>query len=160
VFDYASLWTPLLEQAARIENSTFKIKLENKFPLYTYEPLSMDVIAAQQEPTLKNDGTSLPLHEDVVIDDYWHGKTWAGESGWHRLTIENDSTQLNYYVSNSKEWQSLRIAQQQTANRLLNQSSNRSHEMIDSKEHKPISLLLFFFVFLVAAGFLWLVPKL
>lgn len=158
--DYATLWTPLLEHSARMENSKFNI-LPLIFPVYEDEPFALNVIAAQQEPRLSADGVLLPLREDVLIDDYWHGTAWAGESGWHQFEIEKDSVVKSYYVSNAEEWRSLRIAQQQTANEIASsQSSNLPKEIIGLGERKPISFLLFFLLFLLSAGFLWLAPKL
>lgn len=155
---YANLWSPLLEQIARLKPERFNIQLANSFPYYADEPLSVRVLAAGEEPELKNDSVFLPLQEDVLIDDYWHGITWAGKPGWHTFTTQ-DSTALNYYVSSNGEWQSLRQANQVKENRM--QLPNR--EIIAASpvtQSKPISRLLFFTMFLLAGAFLWLAPKL
>jgi len=160
-FEYASLWTPLLERTARIKNSTFKQEMTQPFPVYTDEPLDITIIATAEQPRITSEVGEIPLREDVVIDNYWHGKTWAGEAGWHQFTVRQDSTTTNYYVSNQGEWQSLRISQRQKANELFSKSnlSDIKEEQI-IKKHQPISLWVFYLTFLFAAGFLWLVPKL
>ncbi len=158
--DYATLWSPLLERTARMENSKFKI-LPPPFPIYQDEPFIVNVIASQQKPNFLADGVLIPFREDVVIDDYWHGTTWAGDPGWHKFAIQNDSIVKYYYVSSAEEWQSLRIAQQQRANQIASgRSSVLLKQRINLLERKPISSLLFFLVFLLAASFLWLAPKL
>ena len=106
--EYASLWSPLVERAARTQNPKFKIEIDQPFPIFPDEPLDVNVIAANATPQLTNDDVLIPLREDVVIDDYWHGTTWAGDEGWHQFVFEQDSAKHNYYVSNPTEWQSLR----------------------------------------------------
>lgn len=159
--EYASLWSPLVERAARTQNQPFKIEMEQPFPVYPDEPLNINVIAAAATPQLTTNGELIPLREDVVIDDYWHGATWAAETGWHTFSIEQDSTYKNIYVNNPDEWKSLRIALQQKANEAVSRKTARgNHDLQWIKERKPISLLVFYLIFLIAAGFLWLAPKL
>jgi hypothetical protein len=159
--EYSLIWSPLLERSARFKNQPSKIQLENTFPIYPDEPIALNVIATKADVRLNADGIALPLREDLVTDNYFHGKTWAGKHGWHQFSMEEDLVTKNYYVSDEHEWQSLRRAQQQKANELVSQnykvglSSDQSN-----KEEKSISLLLFFITFLLSAGFLWLVPKL
>lgn len=158
--EYALIWSPLIERSARFKNQSSKIQLENAFPIYPDEPITLKVIASKAALRIKADGVSLPLREDLVIDNFFHGKTWAGKHGWHQFTIEDDSIIKNYYVSDEHEWQSLRRAQQQKANELVSHSDTvRLPRDQSSKEEKPISRLLFFITFLLSAGFLWLVPK-
>ncbi len=157
--DYASLWSPLLEATTRLKPQRFKIQLENKFPYYTDEPLSINVIAANEVPVLESENVKLPLQENVLVDDYWHATTWASKAGWHQLETQ-DSTQLNYFVAAADEWQTLRIANQhkQHQSRLTTYSERTEIEMTSLT--KPISPLMFFIIFLLASGFLWLAPKL
>jgi len=158
-YDYANLWSPLLEATTRLKPQRFKIQIENQFPYYTDEPLSLSVIAAEEEPVLKSEATQLPLQEDVIVDDYWHTTTWTGKAGWHQLETQ-DSTQLNYFVAATDEWQSLRIANQhrQHNSRSTSYSERTKRELISVA--KPVSPLLFFMIFLLSSGFLWLAPKL
>jgi hypothetical protein len=157
--EYAALWSPLLESTARLTQESFKIKISNTFPYYQDEPLAIEIIAASIEPELKSNTALLPLQEDAIIDDYWHTTTWAGEPGWHSLTTQ-DSTALNYYVSPANEWNALRAANQQRAHLAKQTSFTGVHPANPQTEHKPISSLWFFIIFLLASGFLWLAPKL
>lgn len=157
--DYANVWSPLLESITRLKSQRFKIQIENQFPFYTDEPLCINVIAANEEPILKNESTTLPLQENVIIDDFWHATTWADKAGWHQLQTQ-DSTQLNYFVSAADEWQTLRVTNQQRQHqsRSTSYSERTLRELISVA--KPISQLLFFIIFLLSSGFLWLAPKL
>lgn len=159
--EYASLWSPLVERVARSQNPKFKIEMDQPFPIFRDEPLNVNVIAANATPQLMNDAVLIPLREDVVIDDYWHGTTWAGEAGWHQFTTEQDSSRHHYYVSNPNEWQSLRVSQLHKSNEALRQHETKSNRDLSIvKERHPVALLIFFIIFLLSAGFLWLVPKL
>jgi hypothetical protein len=157
--EYAALWSPLLESVARLAPQSFKIKINNTFPYYQDEPLSICVIAAAEDPELKSNTTKLPLQEDVLIDNYWHASTWTSKPGWHSLTTQ-DSTAFHYYVSLENEWNTLRIANQQHAHRAHATSvlSKAGKKLVT--EHKPIAPVWFFIVFLMSSGFLWLAPKL
>jgi hypothetical protein len=158
--DYAQLWSPLIERTAKSQNSKFKIMLDQDFPLYADEPLDINVIASKQNPRLISDSALLTLREDVVIDDYWHGSTWTGKTGWHQFSISQDSTVKNYYVSDKSEWKSLRIARQQKANEVKSVKAFHSKQAeVTFTEKKLISPVFFFLLFLFSAGFLWLAPK-
>jgi hypothetical protein len=93
------------------------------------------------------------------VDDFWHATTWADKTGWHQLQTQ-DSVKLNYFVSASDEWQSLRVANQhnQHQSRSTSYSEKTQRELISVA--KSISQLLFFITFLMSSGFLWLAPKL
>ncbi len=157
--EYSMLWSPLLESTSRLTAESFKIQITNSFPCYQDEPLAVQVISSGDEPELKANSTLLPLLEDVLIDDYWHTTTWTGKPGWHLLTTQ-DSTALHYYVSPESEWNALRIANQQQQHLSNKPSIVSKKESNLTTEHKPISPLWFFVIFLLASGFLWLAPKL
>lgn len=157
--EYSTLWSPLLESIVRLKAERFKIQLTNSFPYYQDEPLAVQVISSKDGPELKNNTTLLPLQEDVLIDDYWHATTWTGKPGWHSLTTQ-DSTAHHYYVSSENEWSTLRIANQQRKHLSHASSYITKRESTLTTEHKPISPLWFFAIFLMASGFLWLAPKL
>lgn len=155
--DYAFIWSDLIERTARSKNEMFKISLVNDFPYYSDEPLTLDIISSGTQPSLYENNNSIPLEEDVIIDDYWHGKSWAGKPGWNKL-ITQDSTQFNYFVSNENEWRSLRLVNQIKANMLVQSSDSGTNDSIQFI-HQPIPILIFFLIFLFASGFLWLAPK-
>jgi hypothetical protein len=156
--DYAAVWAPLISKTARSSKTQFQIGLVTPFPYYENEPINIDVIAGEQKPTLLADSIGVPLTEDVTVDDYWLGKIWAGKRGWHSLFIPEDSTQLSYYASGNEEWRSLRMSQQAQENRLAS-SVHSNFKRLTYDEEVEVSPLYFFLLFLLAAGFLWLAPK-
>ena len=159
VTDYAHLWSPLIETTARIQNSKSKITLQENFPIYPHELISVGVIS-MDEQALISDSILLPLRENIVVDGQWHGTTWASTPGWHQFTIEADSVVKNYFVSSPDEWQSIRVAEQQKENQFASTpSTSRSDEEALVIERERVPAILFFILFLLAGGFLWLAAK-
>lgn len=158
---YSEIWSPLLERVARTKNQSHKIVIKNSFPIYPNEPIDLDVISAEsQKPELEFNQAAIPLREDVVIDDYRHGKIWADTSGWHTLTIQSDSISKNIYVAPEDSWRSLRAMRLREVNERLATNSFVSAKHHTTHEERPVPPLLLFLLFLFAAGFLWLAPKL
>lgn len=151
---YSEIWTPLIEQIARPEQEPYSIDITSPFPRYPDEPLHLEVISSGQKPAVANDSITVPLKEDVLLDDVWHGTVWPGNSGWHWLNT------LPYYVSEDGEWKTLEIANRMNATRLVAVTGNTSTPAGMIKEEKEIPPLLFYTLFLLAAGFIWLAPKL
>lgn len=155
---YSNLWSPLIEHIARLQDEASAIKITNRFPWYTDEPLHIEVISSQEKPVLFTDSVRIPLQEDVLIDDIWHATLWGDRPGWHILQT-GDATDLAYYISKKDDWKSLSIAGQMTENfSAANKMENLSTEKI--AEQREVSPLYFYLLFIVAAGFIWLVPKL
>ncbi len=156
--NYANLWSPVIENISRQNTSSSKIKIKNPFPIYQDEPIDFEIISSVENPTLVVDSITLPLHEDVMIDDVWYARAWAAEPGWHTAEISEDAS-LHYYVSKNEEWKSLTIANQIKANRLINIVSHATakKKIMESKMVDPI---YFYILFILSAAFLWLAPKL
>ncbi len=158
---YAELWSPLLEQVARTKNQSHKINFRNSFPIYADEPIAVSVISAENQlPRLTFNQVVIPLREDVVVDDYRHGKVWADTTGWHSLIIESDSIAKNIFIAPANSWSALRSMHLRAANERQATYSSISANYQSSHEEQPIPPFFFFFLFLGAVGFLWLAPKL
>lgn len=158
---YSLLWSPLLEELARPITESTKIKIGNSFPIYPNEPIEIAVISAQPLPEIILDSIQLPLREDAMIDNYWTTTCWATQPGWHTATSPTDSTSTSFYVSKPNAWQAVKSATLQVLNGARASTSFlEKQDSIKSVETKRISPLWFFILFLLSAGFLWLVPKL
>ncbi len=156
--EYAALWAPLLDAVARSKQEKFSIQLATSFPYYANEPLSLRVISTEEEPVLTTTSGALALQEDVWIDNYWQATWWAKEPGWHTVHTQ-DSAALNFFVPSDEAWRTVRIAQQQ---QMALHAKEKAESRIDQfvSERVPISPWLFFTLFLLMSGFLWLAPKL
>ncbi len=154
---YSNLWSPVIENISRLNISSSKIKIKNSFPVYQDEPIDIQIISTLENPTLVIDSIQIPLQEDVMLDDVWHGRVWASEAGRHMIHVQ-DAFHY-YYVSKAQEWKSLAVAQQIKANQVLSRDSETtaSEKIMESKIVDPV---YFYLLFVLTAGFLWLAPKL
>jgi hypothetical protein len=155
--DYASLWVTLIGNTARTKGSNFKLRLITPFPYYANEPIEIAAISSDLQPSLVADSARIPVKENASVDDYWTGQSWAGQSRWHQLSIRQDSTQLNYFVSDTSEWKSLKISNQIKDNRVSQIFSTNDPKKVT--QHVPVPTVLFYFLFLFSSAVLWLVPK-
>jgi hypothetical protein len=153
--DYSSIWSTLIERVARKQSKEVELKLISLFPFYPNEPIDFSVISSSVKPTIFFDEIKVPLSEDVIIDDYWHGRIWADKTGWHQLRGA-DSTALNYFIYDPTEWSSVRKSNLRKQTFLAQKSDN---QISGITEATLVSRVLFYFIFLLTSGFLWLAPK-
>jgi hypothetical protein len=154
---YAAIWTPLLEQTARRTSSEFKVIARTPFPLYSNEPFEFDILSAGSRPTAAFDGVEVPLAEDANIEDVWHGRLYSDGNKWHSITVGTDSTVFDFLDLPGNEWNSLRTARQIHANRLHQHAATEAQPLMVSSQ-RPFPLV-FFILFVLSSGFLWLAPK-
>lgn len=153
---YNHVWTNVVETLSRISAQTTSIKIINTFPVYPDEPLNIEVLATNPEVYL--DSTQLPLHEHEVIDNLWSTTAWAKEKGWHQLLSATDSVTTNFFIPDFNSWVALRAANLQKATKEKAGGSLKFEA--DKLSYKTVSPILFFVLFVLAIGFLWLAPKL
>lgn len=156
---YSHLWIPLLSGISRTRNSDAKISVESSFPVYPDNPVSVKMISANEDIQLLLDSVPWPLQEDIFIDNVWSAKLWAGEPGWHVLATATGNEEF-FYVSAPGEWPSVALVNQIKAN--IRESGSREERSDTQGDliRKEFNPLIFFLLFLLSAGFLWLVPKL
>jgi hypothetical protein len=155
---YSSLWSDLLEKTSRTRGQNFFIQIENPFPIFENDPIDFSIISSGSSPIVIKDSVEIPLIEDVIVDDVWHGRLWDGKPGWHSLTIREDSTALNYYISEKGAWPSLVEANNQVYTSLKSTSTPLEKKLQQTSQ--PVPPWIFYVTFLLCAGFLWLAPKL
>lgn len=156
---YAYCWNSLLKNTARNEFTTSEIRLQNDFPYYVNEQIPFTLLS-EQIPVVKASAGTIPLQEDIHIDNRWHGSARFATVGWQTFYNTTDSTTHTLYVSAPEEWPSLRSVNQMNQVRSKVKGFQASAKMETEKKRKEISPWLFFSFFLLSAGFLWLAPKL
>lgn len=154
---YAEIWSPLIEAVARKEIKKYDVSFTTPFPYFPDEPVEFRIIGGTEKPTVRTDSLEIPLIEDPLIKNVWCGKTWAGQTGWNSLHIDQDSSRHSFFVSQPEGWKSLQVFNQQKSMRKL--SSQKGH-VAGHLVQQPVSRIIFFTLFLLSAGFLWLAPKL
>ena len=156
---FAALWGPLIEQTARVRQQPARLKVLTPEPIYPNEPIDIEILAEGLTPTLLADSVPVPLTEDVAIDGRWLGRVWFGETGWHSFAVAQDSTaQSGLYLHDPAHWQSGRVVYQHQQNKL--KSGNAITPAVTTETLQRISPWIFFALFLLSAGFLWLSVKL
>jgi hypothetical protein len=150
---YAALWTPLLDRVTRTRASDFSISLEPSFPVITDEPVDVTIISSGPTPAARYDSAMVPLIENERIDGLWHGMVWASGNRWH--TLASDSITFNFFDLPATEWEPLRAAQRLAANKAYITARSDGSQTI-SQRSWPI---LFFALFAIASGLLWVIPK-
>lgn len=152
---FAALWTPLLEQTARREDVSSSLHMTSTFPRYPGDPVTFDLIGSDRL-NVAADSIPIPLMEDVLVDELWHGRFWAGHAGWRELTTGDAS--VHYFVARPGSWQSWKEEVQRRENELISQPSKPIDSTVVHREEFP--RWVFFVAFVVAMGFIWLAPKL
>jgi hypothetical protein len=153
---YQQIWSSLLERTARTSATNSRLKIISSVPVFPDEPVEIEVISNDESPSLFVDSVRVSLIENTAIDGVWTAKVWFDKTGWHELQVNDESTQ-HLYVSEANSLKSV-----ENFNRILRTTQNipelpTKRELI--REYKPVPSLIFFLIFLLAAGFLWLVPK-
>lgn len=154
---YAEIWAPLIDAIARKEIKQYDLRFTTPFPYYKDESIEFKIISGSEKPTVRVDSLDISLIEDPIIKNVWTGKIWAGKTGWNSLYIDQDSSKHNFFVSKPEDWRSLQVFNQlSTMRKLASQKGDRTEQLV----LEPIPKVIFFLLFLLSAGFLWLVPKL
>ena len=167
---YSKIWTGLIEATSRKTKGNYSISFQNKFPVYQDEPVSVQIISSVKAsedlkpsdasgiPAVIHDSTKLSIEENLFIDNIWKTKLWTDEPGWHSVTVLQDSTREYYYVSEKNTWKSLATAN--SIRETLARSSSGGSDAKQTEILEPVNPLVFYLIFLVSAGLLWLLPKL
>ncbi len=156
---YAHCWTGLLKGTSRNELPSSRVRLQQEFPYYANEAIPFTLLS-EAIPEAKTSTTYIPLQEDIHIDNRWHGSVRFNSPGWQAIHNTTDSTSYTFYLSDKGEWNSLRIVHQMKLLSNKVKGFHESAELMQNEEKKNVSPWLFFSLFLLSAGFLWLAPKL
>lgn len=155
---YASIWSDLITKSSRRKTAKIEISTTDEFPHTPGSSIALQIIANDEEPVLYYQGQIIPVMEDVLIDNLWRATIRPQQAGWNSVEL-NDSTQYDFYVSGEREWSALRRQQQIDLHKIEVLVPNEiDYESIS--RHEAIPSYYFYLTFLLAIGFLWLVPKL
>ncbi|APQ16111.1 hypothetical protein [Maribacter hydrothermalis] len=156
---YARIWTQILDKIVKQKALAVEWQSQTELPKIG-APFNFELRTGLEELSVKNtEGNRVPLLQNSTVLFKYSGTTYPKKRGWNRLEIETDSTlQFSYYVYDANDWKTLIVSK--------NIVSNAKQFGIDIKknrtvvENRPISVLLFYILFLIGMGWLWLSPKL
>lgn len=157
---YAQIWSPLLENVARLQRLPHDFEIISPFPWVANQPLDFQVVTSGTAPEVRVQGQVVPLIEDTRINDLYKGRIWLADSTWTSIRV--DTTDVPIHVYQPDEWQTLQTRQRMAA---TGTASGRS--LSGRTNLAPLSpgsgrslRWLFFGLFLLSAGLLWVSPKL
>jgi hypothetical protein len=155
---YAGLWSNIISTSSRTEMKSTEITLVDDFPYFVGSPLCVNIITTEEKPLLYHEGQIIPLTENVLIDQYWSATLRPQKTGWNTIHLQ-DSTPFSFFVAEPHEWSALRRQQQINLHQIeaLNQTNADDGRIA---QYETIPGYYFYVTFLLAMGFLWLVPKL
>tara|TARA_R110000765_G_scaffold103334_4_gene192651 strand:+ start:7550 stop:9304 length:1755 start_codon:yes stop_codon:yes gene_type:complete len=156
---YRSTWTKILDEITKRKSVSVEWKSDTKIPKID-EPFDFSLYTNLKEfAVLYEDGVRTPMLQKPMVSTHYKGTIYPKKTGWQHLSIEGDSTsKFSFFVYDSVDWKALSTTQ----NIVLNQKKfkkgiNENRTVI---RNRPISPLLFYFLFLIGVGWLWLSPKL
>lgn len=154
---YKELWSQLIAKVAKreIDSSQF---IPQKKLVFPHEPLNFTIRTGFEKPEITNStGSSISLLQDINFPDQWKGTVWPREEGWHRLT-QDTLTGFDFYVFREGSWEALTSQYTSLKNK---EFFDRSLAEVQRQFFlEPINPLLFYSLFLICMGGLWLEPKL
>jgi hypothetical protein len=156
---YKSIWTKILDEIARRQSVSVEWKSDTKIPKVD-EPFDFSLHTNLKEfAVIDEDGVRTPILQKPMVSTHYKGTIYPKEKGWQHLGLDGDSTsQFSFFVYDSYDWKALSTTQ----NIVLNQKKfkngiNKNRTVISNR---PISPILFYVLFLLGVGWLWLSPKL
>ncbi len=133
---------------------------DNMLLAFKDKPFDFKLRTAENKPSIRaHEGYAIPIQEEVTINGLWKGITYPRNVGWQKLYMQEDTTSVfTYYSADSAYWKGVRAFNNQVQNRRNFQVAMA--DKTQSKVRTPIPQILFFLLFVLGMGYLWLVPKL
>ncbi len=156
---YQSLWTQLLDPTAKTKMTQVEWEAQTILPKLD-EPFHFTIHTNLDDfKIMDSDSSVIGMLENPQIPTRYSGTTYPNKTGWNELRIENDSTSnFPFYVLDDSSWKSLHIAQNIAANKKEFKSDLNIERTV--LVDRPISPIIFYILFLLGMGWLWLSPKL
>lgn len=155
---YKSIWTNILDEIAKPKIVPVEWNANTKIPKVD-EPFDFSLYTNLQEfAVIDEDSVRTPMLQKLMVSTHFTGTIYPKKTGWQHLSIDGDSTsQFSFFVYDSVDWKAL----SSTQNIVLNQKKfktdvNKNKTVISNR---PVSPLLFYILFLLGVGWLWLSPK-
>ena len=155
---YHGIWTTILDKIAKKKGQAVSWQSNTKFPRID-EPFHFEIRTNLEEFGIINeDSISVSLVQNALLPSHYSGTVYPKKTGWNSIQVENDSTNFSYYVFEHKDWKALKSTANIAANK--NQFGKETLKNRTVVVDRPVSLLVFYILFLLGVGWLWLSPKL
>jgi hypothetical protein len=125
------------------------------------QPITVTVETATETPVGQITGQKIYLQENPQFPGQWQGVFWPRQPGWHILK-KTDETEQPFFVFDQDAWWAMRMNERanETQEFISGQNGVMSDDMRQEvTEEKHLPAILFLFLFMLAAGFLWFEQK-
>lgn len=155
---YQYIWSATLSAVGQKKLPLVLWETDN-YIAYPDEPFHFSLRTAIPNPEVSSGlDTQIALRQDVQLRDQWKGVVYPKETGWNRVALKSDSTAtMSYYVGTPTDWVDLKSYATRKENARVFNGENVV-QTVDTTL-KPISLVWFYVVFVLAMGYLWVVPR-
>lgn len=157
---YRQLWAKTIEDISKKSISNIEWNQYSQIA-FVNEPFEFQIRTTEENPLVVSDEAyQIPLKRDISIKSLWSGVTYPKETGWKAIKTEQDSTKVfKYFVTDNAHWQSLKTTNTINANKKYFDTKNQKSYTFKGI-NTPINLMLFYVIFILGIGYLWLEPKL
>ncbi len=164
---YAAYWTRILNVLARASNRAYDWQVASS-PILQHAPTIITLNSSQTPSEIKvqapsGQETNLYSRQSPHLSEHWQVQFWPREIGWHQLYLAEDSTSSwSFYVQAPAAWRELRHNRRLQTNlwwQLGRTKTNPTGENIAYLRLQIIPPWVFYLIFLVAVGLLWIETK-
>ncbi len=157
--EYQRLWATTITRLSRGRNpkTSWKSRAQN---IHKDHPFDFELRTSLADPEVKTDqGYQIAIQNSIDLPQVWSGRSYPIDEGWHTLHLAQDTiASFSYFVQDTLAWKAKNQYETSMANHRI--SSRSPQEMPVVGVMKPIPPLVFFIIFLISMGMLWLLPKL
>lgn len=146
---YQSLWSLLLQQAARQQPLQDHWRTGLSFPKL-HRPLPLQLETAPSSPAAKVNDAPLSLSQDAALPFRWQGVYWPSQAGW-QAAVSSQGDSSWWYAFSEKDWQYLSARED---------GPDRSAIAAQTVNTSRVPLIWFMILFMLSVVFLWAEEKL
>jgi hypothetical protein len=165
---YSAIWSELMDNIIRQDFVQNEWSIANELVSHSNEKLSIDLLSDENLPkgiAESPGGKQIAFYFQQALEDNekWSSYFWPSANGWHRLRTQENRRDAEWVFIQSKEaWPALKASTRLQANQewLANYSPSLTRALqLRQNQQKPIALWIFYLLFLVSVGLLWLEEK-
>lgn len=160
---YATIWTHILNHVAKEQGKKVAWEAVTQIPRPNH-PFEFGIRTSSTNlEVMSDDGTHIPLMQDILVPTKWTGIRYPRKPGWNILGVAKDTVpHFSYFVFDENQRTSVSRSETLEANlrEFGAQKSFGTPGSLSKKELEPIPLIWFYLLFILSLGWLWLEPKL
>ena len=158
--DYTAYWTLLLKKAAKQISVSHRWQLSSPMP-HQHEEIHFRLHSLNAEiPQAQSGGETLYPQQNFFLPYEWNLTYWPIRQGWQALTYNNGPTTW-WYTFDEEDWQGIKATEKTMATKKFAAMPdlNEVGGAIKEESNLLIPKYYFFFLFILASGFLWFEKK-